>query len=68
MTPRKNNLLLFCSQVYKAIFITSAFLHLKEIQIVYTLESGIDVGQGITIGSGKFVKKNKRRALNKHRA
>ena len=34
----------------------------------YTLESGIDVGQGITVGPGKFVKKNKRRALNKHRA
>ena len=34
----------------------------------YTLESGIDVGQGITVGPGKFVKKNKRRALNKRRA
>ena len=33
----------------------------------YTLESGIDVGQGITVGPGKFVKKNKRRALNKRR-
>ena len=33
-----------------------------------TLESGIDVGQGITIGPGKFVKKNKHRALNKRRA
>ena len=34
---------------------------------VLTLESGIDVGQGITIvGPGKFVKKNKRRALNTH--
>ena len=33
-----------------------------------TLESGIDVGQGITVGPGKFVRKNKRRALNKHRA
>ena len=33
-----------------------------------TLESRIDVGQGITIGPGKFVKKNKRRALNKRRA
>ena len=32
-----------------------------------TLESGIDVGQGITVVPGKFVKKNKRRALNKHR-
>ena len=28
-----------------------------------TLESGIDVGQGITVGPGKFIKKNKRRAL-----
>ena len=36
--------------------------------ILYTLESGIDVGQGITVGPGKFVKKNKRRALNKCRA
>ena len=36
--------------------------------IVPTLESGIDVGQGITIGPGKFVKKNKPRALNEHRA
>ena len=34
----------------------------------YTLESGIDIGQGIAIGPGEFVKKNKRRALNKHRA
>ena len=34
----------------------------------YTLESGIDVGQGITIGPGKFVKNNKRRALDKRRA
>ena len=33
-----------------------------------TLESGIDVGQGITVRPGKFVKKNKRRALNKRRA
>ena len=27
-----------------------------------TLESGIDVGQGINVGPGKFDKKNKRRA------
>ena len=33
-----------------------------------TLESGIDVGQGISIGPGKFVKKNIRRALNKRSA
>ena len=33
-----------------------------------TLESGIDVEQGITVGHGKFVKKNKCRALNKRRA
>jgi len=31
-----------------------------------TLESGIDVGQLINVGPGKFVKKNKRRALNAH--
>ena len=32
----------------------------------YTLESVIDVGQGISVGPGKFAKKNKRRALNIH--
>ena len=31
-----------------------------------TLESGIDVGQGINVGPGKSGKKNKRRALNTH--
>jgi hypothetical protein len=30
------------------------------------LASGIDVGQGINIGPGKFGKKNKHRALNIH--
>ena len=34
----------------------------------FTLDSEIDVGQGITVEPGKFVKKNKRRALNKRRA
>ena len=33
-----------------------------------TLESGIDVGQGINVGPGKFGKNNKRRPWNKHRA
>ena len=33
-----------------------------------TLESIIDVGQGINVGSGKLVKNDKRRALNKRRA
>ena len=33
-----------------------------------TLESVIDVGQGISIGPGRFGKKNKHRALNKRRA
>ena len=28
----------------------------------YTLESGIDIGQGITVGPGQFFKTNKRRA------
>ena len=31
-----------------------------------TLDSGIDVGQGIRIGHEKFSKKNKHRALNKY--
>ena len=30
-----------------------------------TLDSGIDVGQEINVGSGKCGKKNKHRALNK---
>ena len=33
-----------------------------------SLDSGIDVGQGINVGPGKFVKKNKRRDLNNCRA
>ena len=40
----------------------------QEPSYALTLESGIDVGQGITVWPGKFVKKNKRRALNKRRA
>ena len=31
-----------------------------------TLASGIEVGQGINVGPGKFGKKNKCRALNTH--
>ena len=34
---------------------------------LHTLESGIDVGQGINVGPGIFVKKNKRRVLTKPR-
>ena len=33
-----------------------------------TLESVIDVGQGISVGPGRFGKKKKHRALNKRRA
>ena len=33
-----------------------------------TLESVIDVGQGISVGPGRFGKPKKRRALNKRRA
>ena len=35
-------------------------------ELAATLESGIDVGQGINVGPGKLGKKNKRRALNTH--
>ena len=40
----------------------------KEKENTCTLESVIDVGQGISVGPGKLNKKNKRRALNKRRA
>ena len=33
-----------------------------------TIDSGIDVGQEIKVKAWKFGKKNKRRALNNHRA
>jgi hypothetical protein len=36
--------------------------------IVDTLKSGVDVGQGINVGPGKFDKNNKCRPLNKRRA
>ena len=39
-----------------------------QIKNCSTLESVIDVGQGINVGPGKFVKKNKPRVLNKRRA
>ena len=42
--------------------------NLKRNVVQFTLESVIDVGQGISIGPGRFGKKNKRRALNKRRA
>ena len=41
---------------------------LKRSQIKSTIESGIDVGQGINVGPVKFGKNNKYRALNKRRA
>ena len=34
---------------------------------VPTLDSGIEIGQEINVGPGKFCKKNQRRALNKHK-
>ena len=43
-------------------------LFMLEVGYLTKLESGIDVGQEINVGPGKFVKKNKRRAMNKHRA
>ena len=36
--------------------------------LIFTLECGIDVRQGINTRPGKFVKKNKCRVLNKLRA
>ena len=42
-------------------------LNQKDSKAYYFNGSGIDVRQGITVGPGKFVEKNKRRALNKRR-
>ena len=49
-------------------FSSRVALYSRAQLLTYTLESGIDVGQGITVEPGKFVKKNKRRALIKCRA
>ena len=35
-------------------------------QIIWIRKFGIDVGQGINVGPGKFGKKNKRWALSTH--
>ena len=36
-------------------------------ELQFTLESVIDIGQGISVGPRRFGKNNKRRALNKRR-
>ena len=43
------------------------FLSPKQLLTRPTLESGIDVGQGLNVGPGTFGKNNKHRALNKRR-
>ena len=50
------------------IFVPFPFIFFNNQLTSYTLESGIDVGQGISVWPGKFVKNNKCRALNKRRA
>ena len=63
--------LVFIVQVYFQLgknLVEVNFLLILLFSVISTLESGIDVGQGINVGPGKFVKKNKRRAVNKHRA
>ena len=77
---RQIYLLLFLSGLKQLVFIVQVYFQLGKnlvevnfllillFSVISTLESGIDVGQGINVGPGKFVKKNKRRAVNKHRA
>ena len=43
-------------------------VNFEKAKFLTTLESLIDVGQGISVGPGRFDKKNKSRALNKRRA
>ena len=52
------------SSVYMSDLYGSLSLILPLIFFRHTLESVIDVGQGISLGPGRFGKKNKRKALN----
>ena len=66
----------FCRRVPGYSLIDGPYINIKvrvslrdwfpSFQYVTTLASGIDVGQGINVGPGKFVKKNIRRALIIH--
>ena len=42
--------------------ITKKILPFRFVKVLHTLESVIDVGQGISVWHGKFRKKNNRRA------
>ena len=67
---KKNNsvqIKIFSQYIYRFIYVRSNLASDDTLEYC-NLESVIDVGQGIIIGPGKFVKKNKRRALNKRRA
>ena len=64
----KKTLVSFKMKWWQALSKKKEFNFQIQIFIYFTLESGIDVGQGITVGPGKFDKKNKDRVLNKHRA
>ena len=44
----------------------AGFRNLVQKLCVFTLDSGIDIGQGINVGPGKLGKKNKRMAFNKY--
>ena len=58
--------IIFSAQILgKTLMITDNNLSLVVRKKLATLASGIDVGQGINVGPGKFGKKNKRRALNR---
>ena len=43
-------------------------VNFEKAKFLSTLESLINVGQGISVGPGRFDKKNKRRVLNNRRA
>ena len=60
-----------CQQVPASIlviYVNSQNTKMPFEHIICTLESLIDIGQGISVGPGRFSKKNKHRALNKRRA
>ena len=56
--------LLCCTFGYAVLGVTRSYKKIVANVLIFigTLESGIDVGQGINVGPGKFAKNNKHRA------
>ena len=49
---------------FSVLFKYNSYIFFGPLVLWHTLDSGINVGQGINLGPGNFGKKNKHRALN----